>query len=62
VLVKIGAFDFKECPVRFLDPEDEQIVGLVRAGIDLPTTQDRLHLPARYVEGVAFVKGLVDGD
>lgn len=59
--MRIGAFEFNECPVRFLDPESEQLVGLVRSGLDLPDGVERLHLPARYVESVLFLGALKGG-
>lgn len=61
MLVKIGPFEFRECPVRFLDAEDEQLVNLVATGFELPTGPERLHLPARFVEGINFLAALKGG-
>lgn len=63
--MRIGPFEYRECPVLFLEPEDEQLVAQVRSGVELPTGPDRLYLPARYVEGMKFLGtlgGVADGN
>ncbi len=56
--MQVGPFEYRACPVLFLEPDDEQLVAWVRDGLELPPPLERAHLPARLVDGLVFLEQL----
>lgn len=57
VLLAIGPFEFKRCPLVYVEPQDEAAVIAWRTVAE-PTFEDRMHMPHALAEAFDFLDEL----